>query len=101
MPWQSLKSIIPKTIEKAGIAEQVTAQRVLDLAAKTLMQRWGDEMASNVSFISFRRGVLQAVSSSAAAVQVLKTERIDFINTLNYSLGKRAIIKIDIKIQGY
>ncbi len=102
MPWQSLKSIIPKTIEKAGIAQQITAQRVLDSAVKLLIQRWGEDMASKINFYAFNDGgTLRAVSSSSAAVQTLKVERIDFMNSLNYQLGKRVVYKIDVKMKGY
>ncbi len=102
MTWQSLKSIIPKTIEKSGIAKQVTAQMVLDSATKLLAQRWGEDMSVKISFYAFNNeGTLRAMSNSSAAVQTLKLEMTDFMNSLNYQLGKRVVYKIQVKIKGY
>ncbi|MBD3281547.1 DUF721 domain-containing protein [Candidatus Uhrbacteria bacterium] len=100
MPWQSLKSIMNKSLEKAGISEQVTAQRVLDTAQKMLEQRWGEDLARMVEFTTFSHGNLNATSSSSAAIQTLKTERIDFINAINCELGKRAVQRVNVKLVG-
>jgi Dna[CI] antecedent, DciA len=100
MAWQSLKSLMNKSLDKAGINEQVTAQRVLDTATKLLVQRWGDDMAAMISFKSFNSGNLQVNSTSSAAMQTLKVERIDFMNALNYQLGKRVVYKINVKLIG-
>lgn len=99
MAWQSLKHIMSKSLKKAGISEQVTAQRVLDTAAKLLAQRWGDETAELVSFRSFSNGVLYATSSSAAAIQTIKLEKIDFMNALNYELGGRVVFRITVQLR--
>jgi len=101
MPWQSLKSLLNKSLQNAGIEEQITAQRVLDTADKLLKQRWGDEMGAMIRFSSFTAGNLNAVSTSPAGAQTLKMERIDFMNAINYQLGKRVVYKIQIKLQGY
>jgi len=101
MSWQSLKSLMNKSLEKAGINEQVTAQRILDSAAKLLKQRWGDDMAETISFTSFSRGNLHAVSNSSGALQNFKLERIDFMNALNYQMGKRVVFRIEIKLKGF
>ncbi len=101
MAWKSLKSLLNKSLQTAGIEEQITAQRVLDTAEKLLKQRWGDDMGSFISFRSFAGGNLNAVSTSPAGMQTLKAERIDFMNAINYQLGKRVVYKIIIRLQGY
>lgn len=100
MPWQSLKSIMNKSLEKAGISEQVTAQRVLDTAQKLLQQRWGDDVAAMVEFKTFSAGILNAVSASSGAIQTLKMEKIDFLNAVNYELGKKAVHRMNIRLVG-
>ncbi|MDF1496945.1 MAG: DciA family protein [Patescibacteria group bacterium] len=101
MAWKSLKSLLNKSLQTAGIEEQINAQRVLDTADKLLKQRWGEEMGGMMIFKSFASGTLQAVSTSPGAMQTLKAERIDFMNAINYQLGKRVVYKINIRLQGY
>ncbi len=100
MPWLSLKSIMSKSLEKAGINEQVTAQRVLDTAKKMLIQRWGKELADMIEFKTFSNGNLNAVSASSGAIQTLKMEKIDFINAVNHELNKRAVQRINVRLVG-
>jgi len=101
MTWESLKSILPLSIKNAGLKEQITSQNVLLGAEKILKARWGEDQAQYISFVSFKDGVLNVSATSPAAMQVLKLEKINFINAVNHLIGERAVLKIEIRSNGF
>ena len=92
---------MPNAIKKAGIHEQITAQRVLEVSAKVLKLRWGEEKSDYVSFDKFSKGTLTISSKSPAAIQTLNVEKVDFINSINHELNHRAVLTIKVNKKGY
>ncbi len=101
MSWLSIKSIMPAAIRKAGITQQVTAVRVMDVAAKVLASLWGPDQAACVKFLTWSGGTLKAQTSSPAAKQMLSKQKIQFVNEVNRELGERAVLDLDIRSQGF
>ncbi|MFA6100274.1 MAG: DciA family protein [Patescibacteria group bacterium] len=101
MPWESLKSIMPKAIRGAGIQEKMTSVKVLESSARILKGRWGEDKASLVEFVSFVQGTLKAQTTSPAAMQTLRVEQVSFLNDLNRLLGEKAVKKLDIRSFGF
>jgi len=101
MSWESLKSIMPKAVREAGIQEKMTSVKVLESSARILKARWGEEKSSLVAFVSFSNGTLKAETTSPAAMQTLRVEQVSFINDVNRLLGGKAVMKLDIRSQGF
>lgn len=101
MAWESLKSILPSAVRAAGIQEKLTSVKVLESSGRILKARWGEDKSVLVEFISFTHGVLKAQTFSPAAMQMLRVEQVAFLNDLNRLLGSRAVLKLDIRSQGF
>ena len=96
MAMQSIRSILPKAIQDAGIAEQVTAVRVLEVANETLVRLWGEEKASFVVPMSFVSGALKFRVQSGPAIQELKMMEAQLKNEVNRTLGKKVVSEIKV-----
>ena len=101
MAWEAFKSILPKSIAQAGIKGKMTSVRVLEIATKVLLAKWGDNKSVLVIFVSFVDGTLKATSESPAAMQMLNKEKNDFLNRINHELGEKAVHKLDIRGVGF
>lgn len=101
MAWDSIKRILPQAIQRSGIQEQVTAIRVLEVAARVLGARWGEDRASLIVFATFVSGTLKAQTTSSMAMQMLNSERIEIMNSINHELGQRAVLKLDVRSTGF
>lgn len=91
MSFQSIRKIIPKAIQDAGITRQVTSVRVLDEASAALRRLWGGEKASFVVPVSFGEGVLKLSTRAPAAMQELRVWETRLQNEINRSLGSRVV----------
>jgi len=96
MSFQSIRRILPKAIEHAGIKKHIDAVRVVESAEKTLQALWGEELAHKVRFVSFQSGILKATSSSPAAVQELKLLQTKFQNEVNRALGEQIVRTLNV-----
>jgi hypothetical protein len=101
MPWEPIKFILPKAVRTAGIQEKLTSVKVLESSKRILIARWGEKKASLVEFTTFVQGTLKAQTASPAAMQTLRVEQTPFINDLNRLLGEKAVLKLDIRSQGF
>jgi hypothetical protein len=93
---QSIRSILPKAIQEAGIAEQVTSVRVLEVAKEAIRRLWGEEKASFVEPQSFVGGVLKVRAVSGPAVQELKMAETAFKNEVNRTLGRKVVNELRV-----
>ena len=94
MAFEPIRSILPQAIRSAGLNEQVTAARVVEVTAQTLIRLWGEERAALIEIISFREGTVKIRSRSGVAIQTLKTEESSFINAVNRVLGARVVRRL-------
>jgi len=101
MSWESLKKLLPNSIKKAGLYDQITGQSVIDIAVRVLLARWGDKKASFVVFVSYQEGKLKAEVSSPVAMQALNVEKNILINAINHELHKKIIKEIVIRRKGF
>ncbi|MFZ6014804.1 MAG: DciA family protein [Patescibacteria group bacterium] len=101
MPWESIKFILPRSVKNAGIEDQVTAEKVLALAKKILLSRWGDEKSAFIEFTTFSDGRLTVDTVSPSAMQVLASEKKDFLTALNQALNKKIVFEISIRRKGF
>lgn len=91
MPFEPIRKILPSAIASAGIGVQVTAARVVEVAAETIRREWGEERASYVTVVSFSGGSLKVHTRSSAAAQTLKVETTKMMNAVNRALGSLVV----------
>ncbi|MBP6944548.1 DUF721 domain-containing protein [Patescibacteria group bacterium] len=94
MSLEPIRRFLPRAIQTAGIAEQVTAARVLFEAKQSLVRLWGEEKAAYVEMVSFAEGTLKIASRAGAALQELKMQTVRFQNDVNRVLGGKVVKKI-------
>jgi hypothetical protein len=95
--FQSIKKIIPQSLQASGIERQVSASFVVDEARHALERLWGAERASYIELLGFSNGILMIRITSPSAAQMLRTVETAWMNEANRSIGERKIIKIDVK----
>lgn len=101
MAFQSIRRILPKAIQKAGIDSQVSAARVIDDACKSIIRLWGEERASFVEPVSFHDGTLNVIVRSASAAHALRTMQSQWVNEINRTLGQQRVKKIRVQREGF
>jgi hypothetical protein len=94
MALEPIRRFLPRAIQTAGIADKVTAARVLFEAQQSLVRLWGEERAAYVQMVSFSEGTLKVASSAGAALQELKMQSVRFQNDVNRVLGAKVVKKI-------
>lgn len=94
MTFQSIRKIIPTTIQKAGITRQVTAVRVLEVARESITRLWGEEKAAFVQPVSFAEGTLKLAARAPAAAQELRVWETRLQNEINRALGSRVVVTL-------
>lgn len=97
MAFESIRRVLPKAIESAGLKRQVDAVRVISIADELLRRLWGDEKAVLIHFVSLSQGTLKAESSSAAAVQELKLIQGRFVSELNRQLDGKIVSALNVR----
>jgi hypothetical protein len=95
--FQSIKRIIPQSLQASGIESQVSASFVTTEAKKILERLWGIERAAYVEPISFASGILAIHISSPSAAQMFRTIETPWINEINRVIGSRKVMKIQIR----
>jgi hypothetical protein len=95
--FQSIKRIIPQSLQASGIESQVSASFVTTEAKKTLERLWGEERASYIEPVSFASGVLTIQISSPSAAQMLRMIETPWMNEINRAIGSRKVTKIQVK----
>lgn len=94
MAFQPIRRILPDSIRKAGIDEQMSSVRVIQVAQSTLEKLWGEEKANYIEWVSFKEGTLKIRSHAPAALQELRLWEVRLLNELNRTLGMKKVIKI-------
>jgi hypothetical protein len=94
MSLEPIRRFLPRAIQTAGIADQVTAARVLHEARQSLVRLWGEDKAEYIEMVSFAEGTLKVASRAGAALQELKMQTIRFQNDVNRVLGGKVVKKI-------
>lgn len=94
MSLEPIRRFLPRALQTAGIADKVTAARVLLEAKQALIRLWGEEKAAYVDMVSFAEGALKVRSSAGAAIQELKMNAVRFQNEINRALGTKVVKKI-------
>ena len=94
MSFQPIRKILPHVLQSAGIAQQVTAARVIYLAQDTFVRLWGEEKATFLSIVSFQEGILTVRTSSPGAQQEIRVNQVKLQNEINHRIGTRKVFSI-------
>lgn len=94
MAFQPIRKILPNALQSAGISQQVTAARVIQIAKDTFQRLWGEEKASCIYIVSFQEGILTVRTSSSGAQQEIRVHQVRLQNEINRLLGARRVFSI-------
>lgn len=95
--FQSIKRIIPQSLQASGIESQVSSSFILIEAKKSLERLWGIERSSCVELLSFVSGTLYVRMSSPSAAQAFRMIEVQWMNEVNRAIGQRKVMKIQMK----
>lgn len=98
MPFQSMKRMIPATLQRLGIDATVSATRILEEAKTALIRVWGEDCAACAQIVSFADGELVIRVTPSSAIAALHTVTVPWMNEVNRALGERKVLRI--RIQG-
>lgn len=101
MGFESIKRLLPSTVQSHGILKQVESRQVVERAGTVLLALWGEDRAKGVTVVSFKDGTLKLQSTSAPALQHLKLEETKILNALNRDLGSRVVLKLEARSSGF
>jgi len=90
----SIASIIPKTIKKAGIENQIASTQVLDIFEKYKGVFLHPALAIKVRAAYFQNNILNIASLSTEASRELASREFDIMAFINEKLGIRVVEKI-------
>ncbi len=89
-----LKSLLQKSIKRAGISRQVEAYQVVGAFNELSPKILGDKLKDSVMAISVRNKILSVACLSSVVAQELRFKEKEIINTLNERFGKEVVEKI-------
>lgn len=92
--FKDLKSILPKTIKRAGITNQIENLRVLELYGN-IVKRVIENSENTLRPVYVKDNILTVAALSAEAVKELRYFEAKIIQEINGKLGKIAIEKIN------
>ncbi len=89
-----LKSLLQKSIKRAGINRQVEAYQVVHAFNELSPKILGDKLKDSVMAISVRDKILSVACLSSIVAQELRFKEKKIIDTLNGKFGKEVVRKI-------
>lgn len=92
--FKDLKSILPKTIKRAGITNQLENLRVLELYGN-IVKRVIDNSENTLRPIYVKDNILTVAALSAEAVKELRYFEAKIILEINGKIGSEAVKKIN------
>lgn len=94
MAFQPIRKILPHALQSSGIAKQVTAARVVQIAQEVFQRLWGEERAACLHIATFHDGVLTIKTASPGAQQEIRVQQVRLQNEMNRQIGSRRILSI-------
>lgn len=91
---QDLKSLLNKSIQRAGITRQVDAVRVVEIAGEIIEELFSADIVSQVRPIYVKNKTLAIASLSSIASQEIRFREKEIIDMINERLGLEAVSKI-------
>lgn len=85
--FKDLKSLLPKTIKRAGLNRQIKQQEQLKLFQQVALEFLSSELAKEIKPLYIYDHILTVVSLSPAAVAVLAKKEQFIIKRMNEILG--------------
>ncbi len=93
---QSIGSIIPKNVQRAGIDNKVVSSQAVSIFEKIKDDFLDNELSRKVQAMYFKENTLNIASLSTSATQDLTIKTGEIIEKLNALMGKKIVKKIKI-----
>ena len=92
--FYNLRSLLPKSIKRAGIAEQIKDKQVISFFEQVKKEVLGAELAGRVRPMYLKNKILYVASLSSAAIEKLESGQAEIVGKINKKFGPEAIKKI-------
>ncbi|MDD5071830.1 MAG: DUF721 domain-containing protein [Patescibacteria group bacterium] len=92
--FYNLKSLLPKSIKKAGIAEQVRNKQVEDFFNKSKFEFLGAELAARARPMYLKNKILYIASLSSVATERLEARQAEIVADINKKFGPGTVKKL-------
>jgi len=89
-----IKSLLPKSIKRAGINKQIEATQVLEMFNKVVKDFFNDEFQRDLRPLYIKNKILTVACLSSIIAQELYFKEKDIIARINKSFGQEIINKI-------
>lgn len=93
---QSIGSIIPKTVRRAGIDGRIVSSQVISIFERIKDSFLDSELSRQVQAVYFEDNILNIASLSTRATQDLTKKAEKIIEKLNDLVGQKVVEKIKI-----
>jgi len=92
--FKDLKSLLSKSIQRAGIAGQVGSAQITKIFEEITKQILSEETSSKTKAVDIKDKTLLVACLSSAAVQELQLKEAEIIKKINKTIGKEIVRKI-------
>jgi predicted nucleic acid-binding Zn ribbon protein len=92
--FYNLKSLLPKSIKRAGIEGQIKDKQVIEFFDEIKKEFLGPESASRVRPMYFKNEILYVASLSSVAAEKLEAREAEVRNRINKEFGSGTVKKL-------
>jgi len=92
--FYNLKALLPKSIKRAGIANEVKNKQVINFFNKIKFGFLNDELAERTRPMYLKNKILYIASLSSVAVEKLSPRQEELVEGINRKFGRGTVKKI-------
>ncbi len=92
--FQDLKTILPKSVKRAGIGDKVEEKQALKMFGEALNGFLSDGSDAQVKILYIKEGVISLACLSDETVEKIKANQKEIIDIINKNIGKDFIRQV-------
>ena len=92
--FQDLKTILPKSVKRAGIGKKVERKQALKMFREALQGILGSDSAAQVKVLYIKESVISLACLSKETVEKIKNSQDEIIEIINKNIGKDVIKQV-------
>ena len=92
--FQDLKTILPKSVKRAGIDKKVGEKLALEMFREALAGFLNSDSAMQVKVLYIREGVISLACLSEEIIKEIKSSQNEIIAIINKEIGKNVIKQV-------
>ena len=92
--FKDLKSLLPKVVQRSGIAKKIGNTKILEMFDKIKNKILPSELSKKIKSLYIKNEILVVASISKDAVKELRTKEEKIINEINEKAGEKTVQEI-------